>query len=63
LCSVQIKRREAVLYSSKNTFTIALENFPILSPTPSKNKDCMLDTDPIAILSLAPLCVAVFSGQ
>ena len=39
------------------------EEFPILKPFRDENEEDTFESEPIAILSIAPLCVAVFSGQ
>lgn len=63
--SVAFKLREEKQYCIHRRILPRLpcDSFPILSPDFSENEDQTFDAEPIAILSLTPLRVAVFSGQ
>ena len=63
--SVAFKLREEKQYCIHRRILPRLhcDSFPILNPVFSENEDQTSDAEPIAILSLTPLRVAVFSGQ
>ena len=62
--SVAFKLREEKQYCIHRRIPcLHCDSFPILSPVFSENEDQTFDAEPVAILSLTPLRVAVFSGQ